>query len=259
MNPVDYLDAGTDAFIAVSRACADAWIRRGISANKMHVIYNGIDVNNFSEKCRHRRICGGNRNSDLNMLFLGGCVEAKGVFDVVGAIAKLMPKYAGRVHLDIFGFDNPSTRRTVEKIIQRNRLGDAIVLRGTFADPTEVLPYYDVGLVCSRGEAFGRVVIEYWAAGLAVIGANTGAIPELLDGGERGILYDKKSGAASLAAAIELLLNNHEAMIRLKNCGMGFASRFDVRGTVASIGGGSMILFLSPEAVRLKHESSDSL
>ncbi|MFT8592315.1 MAG: glycosyltransferase [Bifidobacterium sp.] len=48
----------------------------------------------------------------------------------------------------------------------------------------------DIALVCSKCEAFGRVTIEAASAGCIVIGADTGATPEILSkiGGIKYIL-----------------------------------------------------------------------
>ncbi|MCD8533989.1 MAG: glycosyltransferase family 4 protein [Verrucomicrobia bacterium] len=52
----------------------------------------------------------------------------------------------------------------------------------------------------TRPEPFGRVVIEAMAAGVPVVGANGGAIPEIIDDGIDGLLAEAGSISAYLSA-----------------------------------------------------------
>ena len=65
---------------------------------------------------------------------------------------------------------------------------------------------YDVGMMCSPAEAFGRVTAEYMSNGLAVIGANGGATPEIVTNNKTGLLFnvdDKKDLAKKMLAIIK--------------------------------------------------------
>jgi glycosyltransferase involved in cell wall biosynthesis len=45
-------------------------------------------------------------------------------------------------------------------------------------------------MLCSKGETFGTVTIEAMACGLPIIGTNSSGTPEILDGGNCGLLVD---------------------------------------------------------------------
>jgi hypothetical protein len=64
-----------------------------------------------------------------------------------------------------------------------------------------IVKFADVGITPSKREAFGRVTFEYMFAGLPVVGANSGATPELIDDGKTGFIYSKDS-ASSLASKL---------------------------------------------------------
>ncbi|MFO7647959.1 glycosyltransferase family 4 protein, partial [Halomonas campaniensis] len=59
----------------------------------------------------------------------------------------------------------------------------------------------DIVCVPSRNEAFGLTVIEAMAAGKAVIGSDSGAIPELLDAGTGRLAAPEDADAWSAAMA----------------------------------------------------------
>ena len=68
----------------------------------------------------------------------------------------------------------------VEALIARLGLASRITFTGHRADIRRLLPAFDILCIPSRNEAFGLTVIESMAAGRPVVGANSGAIPELL-------------------------------------------------------------------------------
>lgn len=61
-------------------------------------------------------------------------------------------------------------------------LGERVTFAGFRNDLPRLFEAFDIVCVPSRNEAFGLTVIEAMAAGKAVIGADSGAIPELIDG-----------------------------------------------------------------------------
>ncbi|QTF94293.1 MAG: glycosyltransferase family 4 protein [Halomonas sp. BM-2019] len=77
-----------------------------------------------------------------------------------------------------------------------------ITFTGFRRDLPRLFEALDIVSVPSRNEAFGLTVIEAMAAGKAVIGSDSGAIPELLDGetGRLAAAEDAAAWAAALAA-----------------------------------------------------------
>ncbi|WP_445003692.1 glycosyltransferase [Halomonas mongoliensis] len=78
-----------------------------------------------------------------------------------------------------------------------------ITFTGFRRDLPRLFEALEVVCVPSRNEAFGLTVIEAMAAGRAVIGSDSGAIPELLDG-ETGRLAPAEDATAWAAAMAEL-------------------------------------------------------
>ena len=78
---------------------------------------------------------------------------------------------------------------------------------------------YDIGIICSKSEGFGRVTVEYMMNELPVIGTNTGATPEIILDGETGFLFELDD-YEMLASKIKILLEDID--LRKK---MGIAGR----------------------------------
>lgn len=86
------------------------------------------------------------------------------------------------------------------------------------ADLRKLRKQCDIGLTCSKNEAFGRVTIENQLAGLLVIGANTGGTTEIIKDNETGLLY-KEGDYMDLADKIEYAIINKNTMRNIANHG----------------------------------------
>ena len=81
----------------------------------------------------------------------------------------------------------------------------------------------DVTLVCSRWEAFGRVIVEAMLAGKPVIAtANSGGTAELIEEGKTGLLYER-GNHIELADKIQYLYKNPEVRSKLGQAGYASA------------------------------------
>lgn len=85
-------------------------------------------------------------------------------------------------------------------------LESRLTFTGFRRDLPRLFEALDVVCVPSRNEAFGLTVIEAMAAGKAVVGADSGAIPELIDAGT-GRLAAPEAPAAWAEAMAELIVD----------------------------------------------------
>lgn len=85
----------------------------------------------------------------------------------------------------------------------------------------------DIFALPSRYEPFGIVLVEAMAAGLPVVASRTGGIPDVLEGGNVGLLTPVGDEQA-LAAALNTLLVNPELRARMGAAGRRRALHFDL-------------------------------
>jgi phosphatidyl-myo-inositol dimannoside synthase len=78
----------------------------------------------------------------------------------------------------------------------------------------------------SRQEGFGIVFLEAMASGASIVAAAAGAVPEVLSGGDCGVLVPP-GDPASLAAALQDLLEDPARRARLAAAGLRRVERFD--------------------------------
>jgi glycosyltransferase involved in cell wall biosynthesis len=110
----------------------------------------------------------------------------------------------------------------VESARQRG-LADRFQLLGSVADVPAFLSGLDVAVLPSRSEGMSNALLEYMAAGRAIVATAVGAAAELIDDGVHGLLIPPND-AGKLAEAIGRLLKNPGLAQRL-----GEAARRRVR------------------------------
>jgi glycosyltransferase involved in cell wall biosynthesis len=178
----------SSACIAVSRALAlkylpyvPSWKLRVIYPSMHRAGHYGVGTDRSD-----RRVPA--RSGRFRCAIVGSLFEGKRQEDAVRALVYL----AGNnifVELLIVGGGDPSYRRHLEEIVRTNGVAGQVSFVGEVEDAFPFIQSSDVVLVCSRAEAFGRVTIEAMLAGKPVVGARSGANPELIQEGVTGLLY----------------------------------------------------------------------
>lgn len=128
------------------------------------------------------------REGATRLAVFGTLSEAKGQLDAVQAAATLIAR--GRdVELLLAGYSLAEYRRKVEASIERLGLGDRVRISDFLPDPYPTMLAADIILVCSRNEAFGRVVVDGMKLSRPVVYPSAGGIPEYMKDGVTGLSY----------------------------------------------------------------------
>ncbi len=117
-----------------------------------------------------------------------------------------------------------SLRTKLEKQARDSGLVDKFIFTGWREDVPDILSIMDVMVLPSLNEAVGIVLVQAQSMGVPVVATNVGGIPEVVKGGETGILVPP-ADAHSLATAISSLLKDAP-----KRASMGEAARTGVSG-----------------------------
>jgi len=159
------------------------------------VIGNGVDLELF-------RPGDGARNAlPVRCLAVGRLIERKGLADVLRAWS-LLPR--GKYALEIAG-GGPQDA-ALRALAAELGLTSDVRFSGALSRDEIAARYRgaDLFLLTPHEEAFGNAFAEALAAGLPVIGSDIGAIPDLVQQGENGILV-KPGDANAIARAVRAL------------------------------------------------------
>jgi N-acetyl-alpha-D-glucosaminyl L-malate synthase BshA len=131
------------------------------------------------------------------------------VVKVFARVAKAMP-----ARLMLIG-DGPD-RSVAEYLARENNVQDRVHFIGKQDNVNELLPLADLMLMPSEMESFGLAALEAMACSVPTIGTRVGGVPELIQDGHNGLLFDVGDTDSMSAAAISLLSDQPrlEAMAR---------------------------------------------
>lgn len=187
---------------------------RHIGGRKIVCIPDGVDLGKFK-----RKLPDGNEDSNLEkgspiITFVGRLIYAKGVQDLIWVFPILKEKYP-EIKLLIVG-DGPY-RKELEAMAD-NEKDKSIVFLGskTQEEVADVLNITDIFINPTYSEGFGMTVLEAGAMGLPIIATKEGAIPEIIDDHNSGILIDVGSRSQIYNAVIEII-DNPSLRERLSN------------------------------------------
>ena len=225
-----------DRYIAISKAVGQNWQESGLDADKISVVYDGIDV----ERVQQRRDSAAEaveeaapaavkdaaataaaaedeaapRPRKLRLVMCGDLSSLKGQDQAIRALALIRDAQVRKnITLDIFGevHTEKAYMGEMQSIIEGTGLVGSVVFRGYTSQLATLLKEYDCGIVCSRREGFGLATAEFMAAGLAVIASDTGANSELIEDGVSGLIY-RYQDAVDLSAKIETLYRDRDKL-----------------------------------------------
>ena len=198
--------------ICVSNMVHTSLLRLGYPATRTSVIHNAIDLTKFG--CVNRitvRQRMGWDDTQLIVLCVARLVPAKGQELAIIAFGPLAQRYPG-MRL-VFAGEGPDQVKLMH-LTQENGVSDRVQWLGNRSDIAELMAGADVYLQPSIKEGFGIACLEAMASGLACIGTQTGAMPEMLDNGVNGVLLPAQDSIA-IRQALESLASDAALRQRL--------------------------------------------
>jgi glycosyltransferase involved in cell wall biosynthesis len=169
-------------------------------------------------------------SAGARMVAMGRFVAWKG-FDMVLNALSLLPN--GQGELDLIG-DGPERKR-LEGLVDKLSLSSRVRFHGYQSNPFPILRQSSFGILPSRFEPFGNVIVEMFAVGLPVIAFDVNYGPrEIIRNGENGILLRDRN-PSDLAQAMAQLLADAELRKRLgKQAHEDAVERYSMKKAISS-------------------------
>ena len=180
-----------DKIVCISDAEKESALREKIcKPSKLQVIYNGIDleaIKNTIPKTKAEL----NIPEDAFVVGMVGRLSKQKAPDVFVKAAKLIKDKIPNAYFLMVG--DGELRGQVENLIHQYDLGSSFLITGWVDNPTAYMKIMDVGMLLSRWEGFGLVLLEYMACGVPIVATNVDAIPNIIKDGVNGMLVNKDS------------------------------------------------------------------
>jgi glycosyltransferase involved in cell wall biosynthesis len=192
-------DKGANRYIVISDFLFKSYANL-LAPERVKRIYNGLTLEIENRKSN-------NFDDYLNIAIVGIICEQKNQLDAFKTLTILKTRDVNNIKLHLVGGYKEDYLQQVNTYIDENRLQDKVIIHGHQTNVSDILKDMNIGLVCARDEAFGRVTIEYMLHGMPVIASKSGANEELVQNGENGLLYTLYH-AEELADKIEYFIKN---------------------------------------------------
>lgn len=211
-----------DAYIAHTPFEQDYLLARAIPPEKITIIGAGVDAKIFLDTNRgllSRKDLGLNNNGPVIATI--GKQNARKDFDILlNAMPQIWAEYP-QTQLLMAGSEGDQTSQILEIVNTfppEKQSQVAIKIGFPEEEKPSLLSACDVFVLPSAYESFGIVFAEAWACGKPVVGANSGAIPSVIENGVDGLLFECKN-PQSLTNTIIKLLNNPTQAQRMGQAG----------------------------------------
>lgn len=194
------------------RSVEDAY---GLVSSQVAIVANGIDLGAYEPKRDY------SLHTPIRVCHIGRFEEAKNHAALVAAATQL--KADGfDVVFDLYGIG--SLMEEIKGAVGKGGLEEVFAFHGLTDNVPDVLRNADLFVFPSFYEGMPMVLAEAMAAGLPIVAAAVGGIPDMLEDGENALLC--KPDAALVATAVERLLSDEGLRKTLGTAARGRAADF---------------------------------
>lgn len=194
-NAKKYYLEKSDKMIFVSQTVANTVV--GNLPHYAKVIYNGVKKPN-----RTKKTC--NFSSVLRLGVVGNLDVSKQQDAAIKYMIEIVENFPN-VRLHIIGDKKGAYKNYIHKLVDDLYLNEIVTFDGFIKNVDEIYDKFDVLLMCSRSEAFGRVTIEAMQRNIPVIGYDSAGTSELIVDGVTGFKY---TTTVEIVKALDVLIND---------------------------------------------------
>lgn len=214
-SPDVYLAKRTAATVVLNPSMKAAFVERGVPADDLRVIPNGVDTTQFddvsaADRERVREEYGLPADAVL-VLFVGTVTPRKGVRELVRAVPRMD---ADQVHFPVVGRTDLDAGYVgeIRQALEDGGVSDRVTLTG-FVPEDDLHALYELAdafTLPSFEEGSSISVMEAIAAGLPVIGSRIDGIVQQIEDGVHGYLVEP-GDIDGLAAAFDRIVQDDSA------------------------------------------------
>jgi glycosyltransferase involved in cell wall biosynthesis len=196
-----------------SKAVSEDTIARDMGkASKIQLIYNGLELDNFTSKNLKKIKIRETLQLDLDkkiIITVANLIPYKGHIELFKAASLVTRQFSDSLFL-LVGEDR-GIQKNLQKLTHELGIVDNIIFMGQRNDVSNLMAASDVSVLASHEEGFSNVVLESMAAGLPVVATRVGGNPEAIIDGETGWLVTPGKPEELAMKIIDLLEDPEKA------------------------------------------------
>lgn len=187
-----------DYYLAVTGMFKEMLIHQGFKEEKIHIIYNGINIEATS------KVYSFDENSRVTFGCVTRLVPIKGTHVLLEA-AKICKEQGYDFNVKIAGMGTGSYVEELHQYVKENNLSDSVEFVGYITDIESFYHSIDVNILPSYTESFPYALLEGGIRSIGTIASKAGGIVEMIDA-DTGLLFEVGSGADLAKKMIQLMV-----------------------------------------------------
>ncbi len=191
----------SDAVTAVSESLRLTTLEQLELERDIDVVPNFVDLEQLERPEAGHDATRWRRNGERLLVHVSNFRRVKRVMDTVEILDRVRQRLPCRL---LMVGDGPD-RAKVEQEARKRGLDDAITFLGQLPHVEEVLWGADVFLLPSERESFGLAALEALACSVPVVGTRVGGLPDVVQDGQNGYLYEVGATDQMAAGVLDLL------------------------------------------------------
>jgi len=194
-----------DRVVGVGQAVRQALIaNEGIPAERIAVLYNGIDLTSFSSDAAGGLAVRQELGLSPQDLVIVQVARLDYLKDHATAIRALERVVQQRPEARLLLVGEGPQREAIQEWVRLRGLEGQVRLLGLRSDIPRLLSASDLFMLTSISEGIPLTIIEAMAAGLPVVATRVGGVPEMVDDGDTGLLVSAGDDRALAESILRL-------------------------------------------------------
>jgi len=211
-----------DSLVGNSQASAD-FVKKLSGRSDCHIIYRGANIKEI-ESIEPNTAIRNQYPDKIVIAFIGRLTDAKGVHDLITAIAKLNRNDI--ITLIIGG--GPEESR-LKKMVSENHIGDQVIFFGNlpYKEAISILKTTDITVNPSYAEGLPTSVTEAALCGKAIIATSVGGTSEVISGINDGYLIEPRNVEQLKEKLTDLIEHPEKRLLFGQNAYQEVKKKFD--------------------------------
>jgi glycosyltransferase involved in cell wall biosynthesis len=204
----------SDVLVTVSSEIKNDILKFYHRSNKVHVIYNGVNIEIF-KKVNNNFKFDKIPNESIKLIFVGGLNGRKGEFDLLSAFSSLVQKHKKKLFLIIVG-DGPTLNLFSKKIDENKLVEQVFIIKNlNHSDLVNYLNFSDIFVFPSYSEGLPKVLIEAMLSNLIVLASDISPHKDLISDEDDGFLF-KTGDINQLQKKLNYIVENYDKLEDIK-------------------------------------------
>jgi glycosyltransferase involved in cell wall biosynthesis len=228
-----------DRIVCNSHAIAKRFLRSEKLPDRVAVVINGVNLNNFRPRDARRQIVDRYRLDEKKVVGLVSNLGERKMpeyfIQACPYVAERFPDCRFLIVGGEFGDEDAGRTQALIEMTSKLNIQDRVVFTGFVSNVDEVVSAFDIGVAVTEKEACSRAILEMMACGKPVVCFDTGGNAELVRDGVTGVLVPFGNIKGLAEAVVDLLANDDKRNEMGRNARRSAERDFDVKKNAAKI------------------------